>query len=279
MKTGRRWGAPAGVALGAAALVVAVVFIAGTSSPGSLPGVPHLRDPNFGRDAGARLAPLRSSLAVEALGQGVVQRILAASGIIAGEAANNAVPPRSQRSPAAASTSPVEPGFFGGALAPGSWDLRLDVAADRAVVAPGGDIVYTLTVRNVGGEPFIGRVVLRSHVPALTSYVADPVCAVATLLEITDAPGDTCPLPSLPVPAPLQDIEIAGQAVPLTSLSWSTDTVLEPGDTLVRTFRVTVSPAAAGQEVVNHAHIGVLGSAAKRSGDVNVQVSSAPVPQ
>jgi hypothetical protein len=145
-------------------------------------------------------------------------------------------------------------------------------------VVPGQDIVYKLTVRNMGRAAFNGRVELRSHVPFLTSHFADPVCAVKTLLQMVAKPGDTCPIPSLPLPPSMQDLEVAGQPIPLTGLTWSTQTSIPAGGTFVRTFRVTVDPGADNQVIVDHAHISVLGSAAQRSDDVAVRVGRTPLP-
>ena len=87
------------------------------------------------------------------------------------------------------------------------------------------------------------------------------------------AGSEGCPLPGLPLPPELQDLEIAGNAIPLTALTWSIQTSIPPGGALVRSFKVTVDPGSDGRDIANHAHIAVLGSPSQRSRDVVVHVS------
>jgi hypothetical protein len=270
----------------AATLLIAGVVVVARSAPVSQPSLPGLREPDYSRDAAGHISPLRTEFLTQAFGSAALGRIVPIATTTTAKGAAPTTPPLTGNrkaapdAPAVARSSPpVQHGLVADTFSNGRWDLRLEFAADQAQVAPGKDIVYTLTARNVGAESFVGRLDLRSHVPLLTSYISDPMCAVNTLLMPSITPADACPLPSLPVPEQFQDLDIVGQPVPLTGLTWSTAVTMPPGATFVRSFTVTVSPAAANQVIKNHAHISVLGSAAQRSGDVAVQVTDAVVPQ
>jgi len=269
----RRLGAPGTIALATAVVVLAVTVV---RLPGSslLPPLPGLHEPDFSKDAKTKLAPLRRDFLSQRIGDALLARLAPAESRVPSPVRPPAPGGKSAR-PTAASTgqTAAEHNILANALAPGAWDLRLEFASDRDSVESGGDVVYTLTVRNFGKSAFNGRLDLRSHVPLFASYVADPVCAVKTVVQIAMSSSDqACPLPGLPLPEDLQDIEVAGQPVPLTGLTWTSQTSILPGGALQRSFKVTVNPGADGRDLVDHAHISVLGAPSQRSRDVVVHV-------
>jgi uncharacterized repeat protein (TIGR01451 family) len=272
----RRLGAPGAIALATAVVVLtaAVVRLPGSSI---VPRLPGLHEPDYSRDAKTKLAPLRRDFVAQRIGGSTLERVAPAEGPAkaaphSGTGGNKPAPSQARTNSAQTAADHT---FISNVLSPGQWDLRLDFAADRDVVAPGGDILYTLTVRNAGRAPFNGRLELRSHVPLFTNHVSEPVCAIEAALQLAMARTESCPLPGLPLPQELQDVEIAGQPLPLSALTWTIQAAVAPGETLTRTFRVTVDPGADGRDISNHGHISVLGSPSLKSRDVVVHVSSA----
>lgn len=132
-------------------------------------------------------------------------------------------------------------------LAPGDWRLVVSIAADRATVQPGGDVVYSILVRNVGDEAFRGDFTLTSHVPFGTTSSQQSECRLPN--------RDANPCAPLVVPVP-------GDPTPegsLHSVRRSPAAVeVGPGGEYLYRFVVTVSPGARrGTAIANHAHLAV----------------------
>src|SRR5262245_47498622 len=123
----RRLGAPGIGALAVAVVMVAVVTVARQSGPGSVPRLPGLHEPDFGRDAAGALAPLRPEFAASRLGSAAVDRILASAGTAA-PAAKPAATTQSRRParpPSSSTPAPANHGLLSGVFGPGVSDLQL----------------------------------------------------------------------------------------------------------------------------------------------------------
>jgi hypothetical protein len=83
-----------------------------------------------------------------------------------------------------------------GATAPAGADLTVSKSADVDQVVPGRDITYTITVRNIGGDPATSAS-MSDTLPQVTTSADTPTFTSTTLVSFSPAPGWTCSAPSV----------------------------------------------------------------------------------
>ncbi len=242
---------------GAFLLVIVLIFSAvgfGAQTEGDevLPGlVRNSGAQTYTRDALGSIAPISPTYIERRLGTATVQRITrSAAGSTAGGAKSTTPRPAAPPTPGAAPPQVIEgkagpvPG-----LAPGGWILTLDMAPNSATVPAGGEIVYRMSIRNVGTDYFRGRsFLLEWHTPlgtvgrnALTECNLIPVDAVRELCEtqrlsVSPGAGDTTH----------DQTNSAGLVA------------IRPGETWVQEWYVQTLPSATpGTQYTNHAHLTV----------------------
>ncbi|HEX9683844.1 MAG TPA: hypothetical protein VGA13_12240 [Acidimicrobiales bacterium] len=127
---------------------------------------------------------------------------------------------------------------------------KLDVVmgADRGEVEPGGLITYTITVTNVGTNPFQGELSIESHHPFWT-VDATSQCGPQ---GVDPDPQDPCVAPAAPVPGtPSESVH---------TVRFSFGGLIVEGASMAFEFMVRVNPATPNGTVIsNHAHMDVVG--------------------
>jgi uncharacterized repeat protein (TIGR01451 family) len=83
-----------------------------------------------------------------------------------------------------------------GAPTPAGADLTVSKSADVEQVVPGRDITYTITVRNIGGDPATSAS-MSDTLPQVTTSANTPTFTSTTLVSFTPALGWTCSAPSV----------------------------------------------------------------------------------
>ena len=145
----------------------------------------------------------------------------------------------------------------GTVLAPtkGVWKLTIAMTSDSKTVAPGGDILYRMIVRNVGGADFGGRnLVLRWHTPLGTLGFFPGRCETVPVDDVKRR----CASISIPFPGLGDNVHEETQTGGLVTI--------KAHEQWVQGWRVRVSPAAqAGTEILNHAHVSVTVSASTQT--------------
>lgn len=146
--------------------------------------------------------------------------------------------------------------------------LKIGMAADRRTVAPGDSIAYRITVTNVGQQAFRGSVQVTAHIPFGTVDTTTP-CEGTLGVD----PEHDCVNPPVPVPGSPDG------NVHQESFSFTGTLGAEEERVLRITVRVneTTSP---GTRLLNHAHLGIVGSdkPPARSGTVVVLVEGSRPP-
>jgi hypothetical protein len=252
VKRWRDWLFAPGAAAGAFLMLVAVLF-AGLhfSASRTLPGAPNPYALDYSTDSIARINPLNSDFVRSSLGAATASRF----GLRAGPAAPQAghQPSGASRSVGPSSARPTEsPGEPGNTITiripfiPGPNAVAARMTPDRTTVAPGGDVVYTVTARNDGTESFSGTMVLNSHAPLFAGVCLDQLgllpCIVPGLYDGSSQSASDLHL----LPPPVD------RAV-----------TIPPGqERVVMTVRITVYPTTpAGTLLHNHVHVAIPGGA------------------
>lgn len=127
-------------------------------------------------------------------------------------------------------------------------ELTVAMGANRTHVDPGEHILYTVGVTNVGTRDFRGDLTITSHHPFWTTDSSTP-CGDS---GVEPDPDDPCVNPPAPVPGtPSEEVH---------TVQFSFGGEIEPGESVVRRFRVRVNPGTpSGTEIENHAHMDVVG--------------------
>lgn len=156
----------------------------------------------------------------------------------------------------------AEKGTLATTLAPGDWEMRPAMEADRRTARRGDEVVYVIWLTNVGTAPYTGDVTLSAHVPFGTTAHRAAKCEQRWVREAAEACGNV----AVPVPGSPDGAihEISTHAVNIT---------LRPSEVWTYSFTVTVDGATpTGTELRNHAHFRVGDSAVQDTGAVEVTV-------
>lgn len=127
-------------------------------------------------------------------------------------------------------------------------ELSPSMGADRTHVDPGDHIVYTIAVTNVGNQDFRGELTITAHHPFWTTDSTTP-CGDP---GVDPDPDEPCVNPPAPVPGTGSD--------GVHTVQFSFGGTIEPGESIVRQFRVRVNPGTPrGTDIENHAHLDAVG--------------------
>lgn len=142
--------------------------------------------------------------------------------------------------------------------------LEVTMRADRASVQPGEHVTYRIVVANTGTADFDGELSATSHHPFGTT---DSTTPCGDEVGVRPDPDEPCVAPAAPVPGvPADDVH---------TVNFSYQGPIPAGEQKVFEFRVRVNPGTPpGTELVNHAHLDVVGDgeAAVTSNTVRVRV-------
>lgn len=192
----------------------------------------------------SRFAPLSPAILSDLFGAGSLARLLGPSGPAGtgalGADRTSAGHPAGDRPPDDPSSGPL-PAEITRRL-PSDSDLRVFMTADRSRASAGEEILYTITVRNVGEKDFRGSFDVEAHIPFGTMWAGNETRCQA---------GESCvefPAPGLPV----DELHLA---------QWGrADFPIRAGQEDVVGYRVRVNPGTRpGTLITNHAHLTVTG--------------------
>jgi hypothetical protein len=230
----------------------AVGFGAQTDGDNVLPGLGrNSAAQSYTRDALGSIAPISPTYIERRLGTAAVERLTRSSETPGSDTTKTPTPRPTPPVNSGEAPPPAiqgKPGTVPG-LAPGGWILTLAMAPNAATVPPGGEIVYRMSIKNVGTEDFRGRsFLLEWHTPvgtvgrnALTECNLIPVTAARELcqsqrLSISPGAGD----------ARHEQTSSAGLIA------------IRPGETWVQEWHVQTLPSATpGTQYTTHAHLTV----------------------
>lgn len=206
---------------------------------------PRLRALDYLPEPFRAIPPLRQAFIAEVLGSRNLERLLSVVAANAEESSPSGQSPRAGPRP---SPQPSPPGPLAPVLGSDDWDLRVAMAADRATVAPGESILYTIVVRNVGTGDFRSQLTISAHTPLNTTYTEPSPCGPDGI----DLDPEPCVQPAFPAPGTGEQLH-----VPSKSYAYGQgEDRLRAGEALVFAYRVTVNPGTPpGTELVNHAHL------------------------
>lgn len=192
----------------------------------------------------SRFAPLSPAILSDLFGAGSLARLLGPSG------------PAGTGALGADATSPGHPAGDGPSDDPSSGplpeeitrrlpsdsDLRVFMTADRSSASPGEEILYTITVRNVGKKDFRGDFHVEAHIPFGTTWAGNETrCRTAESCVIQEFPS-----PGLPVDE-LHLVQWGYSGYPIRA-----------GQEEVAGYRVRVNPGTRpGTLITNDAHLTV----------------------
>ena len=248
-----RWFAvPGGMGVVFVLLLAMVALAARMSAFASLQPFPDRAGLDYSADTFAPIAPVSAEFIAGELGSDVFERL---GGSASPQPVGSTGSPDAGGPPPAVLPSGLDP-LFGG-----DWEFHASMASDRQTAEPGDQIVYTVTVRNVGEGDFIrGSFEIESHWPlGTTSY--DQPCANGQYVDPDDPEG--CPEGlKVPFPAPGTGSEqLEGNHEPPCTQEYGPcffragNFTLLSGDSVSWSFAVTVNQGTPpGAEIVNHAH-------------------------
>lgn len=148
------------------------------------------------------------------------------------------------------------------------------MAANRATVSPGEDVVYSVIVANVGSGDFPGTNVpedkgqfrYEAHTPFGTTFRSfePPPCGGHPVAPDPERPSESCVFVPAPVPG-------TGETTHVPTESRISE--IRSGRQLAFMYRVSVDPGVpSGTKLVNHAHLYVVSQEPKTTGPVIVTV-------
>lgn len=127
-------------------------------------------------------------------------------------------------------------------------ELKIGMAANRRTVAPGETIAYRITVTNVGQQAFRGSVQVAAHIPFGTVDTTTP-CEGTLGVD----PQHDCVNPPVPVPGS-PDGSVHQESFSFTG-------TLGAGEQRVMRITIRVNETTSpGTRLLNHAHLGIVGS-------------------